>query len=436
MDESKEEKREEGGRPAEGAARKRRIATALTAIALALLFFAVGWFAHWLSLGGKGRSLLWAIRTAEREYYREVDEEKLYDDLFDVLSLDPYSEYYTRAEYKAVLGSNEGKGADTGISVLGDPLRVMRVVGGSPAERAGLSDGMYILRMGAEETSLAAGDLAALQALVAAHPEKFFLECATTKEGTDAKVYALSSGDYRVSYCEYRDAEGSFRADPAEELSLRGTDRPLALPEHCAYIRIDRFYGTAAEEFERLLSLMKERGKSDLVIDLRLNGGGYLSVFQDIAANLLRNADEARPVVAYARSRSGKEERYRAPKNNFSKYFSADSKVYILADENTASASECLIGALVSYGTVPYENIFLRKEGKVAKTYGKGIMQSSFTDPEGNVLKLTVAEIYWPNGTSIHGKGVVEADGAAAVEAPMLPEGSDLFLGEVCARLS
>ena len=62
-------------------------------------------------------------------------------------------------------------------------------------------------------------------------------------------------------------------------------------------------------------------------------------------------------------------------------------------------------------------------------------MQSYFNDKSGNVLKLTVAEIFWPNGHSIHDRGVIESDGAKAIEAPVLYDVQDTFLQEAIKLL-
>ena len=110
-----------------------------------------------------------------------------------------------------------------------------------------------------------------------------------------------------------------------------------------------------------------------------------------------------------------------------------NTKVYVLANCNTASASEALIGAMVCYGALDYKNIFLSQysdayinwltesgaEVKTARSYGKGIMQSSFTNfVTGEVLKLTTAKIYWPDeATCIHDTGVTVKGGCTAVPA-------------------
>ena len=113
-----------------------------------------------------------------------------------------------------------------------------------------------------------------------------------------------------------------------------------------------------------------------------------------------------------------KKEKFYANSNQYEAYFSADSRIYVLADEGTASASECLIGAMVDYGAVSFSDICLIERNGVAKTYGKGIMQTTY--PFGlwdtDAIKLTTARILWPTSdTCIHGTGVTPELGAISV---------------------
>ncbi len=441
-EEQKEQMRNPKQEPLPAPTRKRKQDAVLRAVGcalIALVFFFIGWISRWYSLGGKTRSLLWAIKTAQNNFYQEIGEDEMYDRLFSAFELDPYSAYYTKEQYALIASSQGGEGADTGMAISSqeEKLRVFLVQGNSPAERAGVLPGMYIHRMGEDASTLHEGGMSELQALVNAHPDGFSIECGYDKEGVGAQVYTLSSEEYYVADCLYRDNEIAVRFLRGEEDPWQAPVGAIAgLPADTAYIRIDQFFGTAASEFRSCLEFMKSRGREHLILDLRCNGGGYLNVFQEISTYLMRNAEEKNPVVTTARYRGGREEIYRATGNSFGAYFGEQAKVYILADENTASASECLIGALVSYGTTDYSEIFLREENGVAKTYGKGIMQSAYPDAQGNVLKLTSAEIFWPNGKSIHGVGVTPEDGAIPITAPLIRGAEDTFLTQVLAHIA
>ena len=178
---------------------------------------------------------------------------------------------------------------------------------------------------------------------------------------------------------------------------------------------------------------MKENGRTNLIIDLRGNGGGYMDVFVEIASYLLKDAGAGAQKVAYAKFKSGATVSYSASRSNYSTYFTAESRVSVLADEYTASASECLIGALVDYKTIAFSDIYLHEnENGVAKTYGKGIMQTHYENSTGATLKLTSAEIFWPKSNkTIHDVGVTaKGDGAIAIKSSLLPDQNDGFLQE------
>lgn len=435
--------------------KRRKLLTALGAVFLAAAMFLLGWFAHWLSLGTDMRRFLWAKGVAEGNYI-DWDEDRFYEDLFGVLDLDPYSGFYTPQGSDAYMAESAGQNMGVGLSLMeeteGDKKYslVFSAVENSPAERAGVERGMYILGYGKsheealeERTDGNDGFISFLSGCAA--EEDFFLRCGYAKE-EDGEVFTLKRSSYQAAYAYYADSGAGFRftyekgqgfshREVLASLEARGKALPL-LGEETAYIRIERFGGYVSSEMAACLDKMKERGRKNLVLDLRSNGGGYLSDFQSVASHLLKNAPELSPIVATAEYRDGKKESYRAAKSDYAAYFGADSRVLILADEYTASASECLIGALVSYGTTDYSEIILRKGEEGASTYGKGIMQSHFSMfLDGSMMKVTTARMYWPNGRCIHGVGITEADGARAVEAPLVPGEEDPMLAYAAGLL-
>lgn len=417
-----------------GKALKTAAACLLGAVILAGVFLA-GWMGHYLSLGKEVRTYLWAKSVAEKNYYRPADEAELYEKLYGTLSLDDYSKLYSPEEYAAYAAKEQGQNSGVGISVStqesGTPLRIVSVTEGSPACLAGICKGMYLTAFGTDTPR--AGTFEELKALIA-ESETVRLVCGSLPDGSDGKTYDVTPRAYRAAFVSYRDSAAAFgfRYETTEEgerrvLEERGV--PLAGADgKTAYLRLDGFLGRAGEEFAQCLSLMKERGRENLIVDLRGNGGGYLDILAQIASHLLKGGDE-RPVVAVAKYRNG-ETGFRCGGNDYSSYFSEHSRIVVLADENSASASECLIGALSDYGTVLPQDIFLREnENGSAKTYGKGIMQSQFEGPSGAVMKLTVAKVYWPlSGKCIDGTGVTPADGATPVPAPSFYGEEDVML--------
>ncbi|MCM1441443.1 MAG: S41 family peptidase [Roseburia sp.] len=421
--------------------RAKAIAIAVGAAVLAVVCFFAGWLSYYYSLDEGLRTFLWAKKTTEKNYYKEIDSDALYDDLMEALEgqVDRYSRFYTRDEYAQIVRESEGENEGIGISVTeeeGIP-RLYTVVGNSPAYLAGLKSGMYVSGFGLQEGELQTGNVDGLFAFLDGQKGEFTLRCGFEKDGSDGRLYNLKKRVYLASYCTYFDSDGGTYYASSEngaELTAtavsEGYDAPLLLNGKTAYIRLDEFNGRADEEFQACLELMKEKKRETLILDLRGNGGGYMTTLCSIASHLMKNATESRPVVATAKYRNGKNETFRADGNDYGSYFGENSRIVLLADNGTASASECLIGAMIDYGTVSSEDIFLRRDwdGAEARTYGKGIMQSHFPNLSGDVMKLTVATVHWPlSGNCIQDIGVKAQDEAHAYTTSYLQKGDPML---------
>lgn len=424
----------------------KKVAAVLAALLIALVSFLAGWLGRYYALDEEVRTFLWAKSVAEKNYYQTIDEAELYQRLYDLLDLDPYSELFTPEEYADYAASGAGQNVGAGIALIDQIVppntvipRLFLVVENSPACAAGLRKGMYIFSVASEEGGTFSGTSEEIIDFLSAQKGTFTFRCGYEQDGSDAREYALARRSYQAAYVHYRDSETSFRfRGDGARLSLTETEEPLAgLDAKTAYLRLDEFSGNAAGEFALCLAKMKERGRTELILDLRTNGGGYLDILGDIASHLMKNAEERNPVVCTATYRNGKKTRYLCSGNDYFSYFTESSHVYLLADENTASASECLIGVLVDYGTTAYSEIFLRENSAgEARTYGKGIMQSHYMSASGAMMKLTVATVNWPvSDRCIHGVGVTPADGAVGIPADLVWGKSDPMLEEVIGRV-
>jgi len=409
----------------------------LSVVLVGMSFFA-GWLTRYYTLDEGLRRFMWAKDLTDSNYYKDLDEDLLYENIMDALEsqLDPYSCYYSPEEYKAIIKESEGSNTGVGISLSqdGDNIVFYHVVGNSPAYKQGIRRGMYMTAYGTAEPLTKLTDPDDFSKFLAQKDETILLACGYEADGSDAKTYTLTRAAYLASYCSYRDSGSSFVFTGDKELTLTEANDPLKeLDETTAYIALDEFNGNAAAEFKLCLDKMKERGRTNLVLDLRYNGGGYMDTLCTIASYLMRDAEGKNPTVGTIEySKSGKKAKFVADGNYFDSYFTKDSRIRVLANEGTASASECLLGAMLDYHTVDIADVYLHKgEEGVARTYGKGIMQSHFSDSSGQTMKLTVAYIKWPvSGRCIHGTGVNENDGATGIASAFL-DGKDAFLTEV-----
>ncbi len=396
----------------------------VTAAAIAVIAFFGGYMSSFLTMDEEIRTLLSIKEGIQNNYYKEVTDEQFYDAVFGGINenlLDDYSQYMTPEEYAEVVSDLQGNREGVGLVFYGqgkNPLRIQRVCGNSPAEAAGIVAGEEVVGCGVTEDSLVA--CATFEELSAQMDEiengrEFFLQIRGTSGTRNVKV---SKQAYVESYVFYRTSTESYTFSGSKTTEMEQKGIPLScLDEDTAYIRLIQFTGNASAEFKGAMNKFKKDGKKHLILDLRGNGGGYLEVMQDIASYFCKEATERTPVVAIA-DFGERREVYEATGNYYNDYFLSDSRICVLADSGTASASECLIGCMIDYATISYGDICLAERSGVAKTYGKGIMQETrIVDVlKQDALKLTTAEILWPKGGSIHDRGVLPTDGALTVE--------------------
>jgi len=153
------------------------------------------------------------------------------------------------------------------------------------------------------------------------------------------------------------------------------------------YTRIISFHGNAVEYFSKALEYGKSNNYDGIIIDLRDNPGGELEVFVQIADYLLEEGE-----VFYALDKNGN--KILSERSNAG---GVDKEICVIVNGDSASASEALCGALRDLGNAKIVG---------TKTFGKGIMQSNYTLPNGGMFKLTTAKYYLPNGDCIQGEGI------------------------------
>lgn len=411
--------------PTNGKARK--ILFGVFAIALAVFCFFCGFFVYSFTLDDEIRSLIRLKDTVQAQYYEEVTDQDFYGAVFAGVNeklLDPYSKYMTADEYAQAKSEAKGSRSGLGLVFLVEneagkaQMLITRVCGNSPAERAGIKAGEFLVGFATDQAEMQKSvSFEEFSAFLAKREtgEPFYLRL---QSGESVRTVEIAKAEYVENYVFYRTSTASYRFTGGDATTLTEGGDPLpSLPDNSAYIRLTQFNGEAAKEFKKAMELFKKQGKINLVLDLRDNGGGYLHIMQSIASYFCKTSDESRPIVAIADYGKSKQY-YKADGNYYDEYFSGQSRVCVLADGSTASASEALMGCMLDYGTISYGDICLSERGGVAKTYGKGIMQTTF--PFGlinsDAVKLTTAKILWgKSGNCIHGRGILQSDGTKSV---------------------
>lgn len=301
---------------------------------------------------------------------------------------DPYTEFLPPAETKQfqedIKGSFSGIGAEIGIRK--GTLTVIAPLKNTPADRAGVKAGDKILQVDDKPTA----DLLLDEAVRRIRGPK----------GTSVKLTI-----FRDSFDKPRD----FKiVRDTINVQIIETEKK---PDGIFVIKLHHFTENAAFEFRRAVKEFFENNSKKLILDLRNNPGGFLTISVDIASWFLPSGE----TVARERFGDGSEDLYRS---SGYKLFE-DVPVVVLINEGSASASEIVAGALRDVKKVKLVG---------TKTFGKGSVQEVQPLQGGASLKITIAKWLTPGGEEINGTGL-EPD--VRVELPKTEEQdpkSDLIL--------
>lgn len=277
-------------------------------------------------------------------------------------SLDEYSEYYTKEEYE-LFRKNIDKivyGIGVVIQQNGDYVTVMSVVDDGGARAAGVMPGDKIAKVNGVDVKGASIDK--VQDLIVG------------ELGTEVTVTFLRD-----------DKEIEFTITRKE---VRGqTVGSQILPGKIGYITIINFAQYTASEFSEILWQFDQAGIKNIILDLRNNPGGYLDSAVSIAQMTVPQGTIVK--TAYRDGLSSGEV--------VSKLASPKFKFCVLINKNTASAAEVLASAMGESGVG-------HLVGEIS--YGKGVIQSMYTMPDGSAFKITTGRYFTREGHDINGNGI------------------------------
>ncbi len=420
QDGKKDEQKEQAEKPKKRRPVKKILMCTLIPLAL-ILSFVGGYFSRYIFHSDKVNTAVDVVTLMEKVGYiydvktgekRELTQEDIADALVYAL-LDEYSAYYTAQELAQVHEQAKGNLTGVGLTILQGGI-VSRVTYNSPAELAGVKEGDKVLSAsidGGEKIAYGGeqdneGELLRKALLSASVNQTVTLEIQRQDQTLSLSMVKKL---YQAAYVKYYDSQKTlyFREDDERELQPLPADGGMAgLDEQTAYIRLTEFNGDADEQIEDAFEYMQIRGRTKLILDLRDNGGGYTDILEEIAGYLIYNGGKEKNLIAMAEG-NRKNQYFYTDDNEFNTNITA---ITVLANDNTASASECLIGAMLHYGDAFNQSglIIEKNDQGVAKTYGKGIMQTTYGLIGGGALKLTTAKMFLPDKTtSIHGVGFI-----------------------------
>lgn len=279
---------------------------------------------------------------------------------------DVYSQYYTKSEYEELTSEVSGNYKGVGIEVTIDEnnqIVVLNAYNDAPAHKAGIRPGDLITKVNDTSVNGENYDLAINMMKGVGKYGKTDTVRVTVKRGSEIFETDISR----------------------EEITVQSVSAEM-LPEKIGYVKVSTFGEETDEQFVSAVNSLITDGAKSLIIDLRNNGGGLLDTVVNMADFLLPKGD-----ILTIKSKSGKPDVFVSDENSVS------LPLCVLINQNSASASEVLAGALKDH----------KKAILVGETsYGKGVVQTLFKLKDGSGLKLTTAKYYTPSGVCIDKKGI------------------------------
>lgn len=309
-------------------------------------------------------------------YFENVDEDVAADNIYKAYLAsfgDKYTVYYTPEEYKALMESTTGTFYGIGaVCQKSDEAGVLIVepYEDAPAYKAGIRKGDRVIEVDGRDISDM--DLSAAVALIKGD------------KGTQVRLTVIRDGS-RMEFEITRDA-----------VDVKTVDYEMQ-EDGIGYIIISQFDDVTTKQFKEAVLELQKQDMKGLVIDVRSNPGGVLSVVVDILDEIVPKG-----LIVYTDDVNGNRKEYSGKSDN-----ELNVPIAVLVDGNSASASEIFAGTMQDYGKAAIIG---------TQTFGKGIVQTIQPLTDGSAIKYTIAKYYTAKGQDIHGHGVtpdivVEYDG-------------------------
>ncbi|MGB5417685.1 S41 family peptidase [Algibacter sp.] len=306
------------------------------------------------------------IDYIEYDYVDDIDTDSIVDVTVNGIleNLDPHSVYIPKADMARVAEEMKGDFVGIGVSfyTYKDTIAVIRSIENGPSAKAGIKGGDRIIM--ADGDSLFGKNL------------------------EDGEIIKKLKGDInsKVKLKVYRRGEPKLLNFTVKrgEIPIKSVDAAYMLTEKLGYIKVNRFAESTYKEFKAGIAKLKGLGATEMVLDLRNNPGGFLGIAEQIVDEFL----EDDKLILFTKNKRGDiEESFATKKGDFE-----NGKVYVLIDENSASASEIIAGALQD-----------NDKGTIIgrRSYGKGLVQREMDLGDGSAVRLTVSRYYTPTGRSI-----------------------------------
>lgn len=300
-----------------------------------------------------------------RRYVDDINQDSLNDEVIsDMLAkLDPHSVYIPPKDVEGatedLMGNFQGIGVE--FQIFSDTVNVMNVIENGPSHKAGLEIGDKIIAVN-DTTRLTGRGLKA----------------------DDIRKQLRGPDKSKVTVTIIRANQPKKVVITRGIIPLPSLDVSYIIAPETGFIRLNKFSETTYKEFMFALENLQKAGMKKLILDLRGNGGGYMSEAVDIADQFLSD----NKLIVYTQGAKVKRTDYFCKMEGLFE----EGKLVVLIDETSASASEILSGALQDWDRA---TIIGRR------SFGKGLVQQPFQLSNDGMLRLTIARYYTPLGRNI-----------------------------------
>jgi carboxyl-terminal processing protease len=308
----------------------------------------------------------------QNSYYEDFDTNTLVEGAIAGMAAslkDPYTVYYNKEQMKSFTDMQKNTENDyvgIGLPITLDKNGIVTVLepfDNSPAKAAGIKQGDKILKIDGQDIT----DL---------RDETLVANMIKGQENTETVLTIL------------RESENTTRdiRIVRKKINAKLNIRSEMLDNNIAYIKIKLFDENISKNFISQLNGLVDKGAKALIIDVRDNPGGLYNEVVSLADRLLPEG-----TIVYTEDRKGKREEKKSDATEL------NMPIVVLTNGNSASASEILAGAIKDF-----------KKGTLigTKTFGKGLVQTTYGFEDGTGLKVTIARYFTPSGVCIHGEGI------------------------------
>ena len=309
------------------------------------------------------------LEKINKEYVDEIDQSESMDSAINGLlqSLDPYSAYMSPKIFEEMQTETSGEFGGLGIEVSMEAgvVKVISPIDDTPASRAGLKAGDYIVKINDVQ-----------------------VQGKSLSEAVDLMRGPVGSGIELT--VRRRGERKALTFNIIREVIQVQSVKSEIIDENIGYIRLTSFNDNSSDQIEKQIKkLKKDKNLNSFILDLRNNPGGLLSQAIKISDFFLENGE----IVSTKSRKKSENRKWFAKKGDIT-----DGKtLLVLINYGSASASEIVAGALKDHkrAIIVGENSF-----------GKGSVQSIIPLKNRGAIRLTVAKYYLPSGKSISEVGV------------------------------